>query len=814
VTGRRLLTDQWRATLAAAIAVALTSVCLAPTLSGGGWWGSVLVVLTVVALVGGLLRSASAPAWVVVPLQGLALLLVMTALFAGDQARFGVLPGLDVWQVVSANVEEGLTTLNQEIAPVQVTEGISMIVVGGVALIAWSVDAIAVTWRRATLAGIPLLALYLVPATVLPDGVPWPLFLLAGVGWLLLLLTDGRRELAKWGRPLDPIGGAHHSVGGTGRRLGAAALTVAVIVPIVLPSLEDGRFGTGAPASEGEGGTGSQPAEQRVLTVNPLTDLQRNLARGADEEVLNYATETTTPQYLRIATLDQFNGTTWTLEEMEAGSDQQAARGLPLPPGLSPEIARTEVEYLVAVGPLDTPRLPLPYPVSVVDIEGDWRWDAQTLDVFSAEEDGTAIGQSYTATHLALDPTVEQLRAAPEPSPELTSMLALPDDVDDYLTPIAASVVADETTDYDRALALQNWFLSRFEYSLDQVSGNSSDALRSFLDDRSGYCEQFAATMALMARTLGIPSRVQVGFTPGEVVEAGVWQVTLHDAHAWPELWFEGVGWVRFEPTPGGGDGSAAPAWAPAPQNQSPTAEPRREGNGGVVLRRGGGRVNGQPAGKQDLRDVLEANRAQSAVGASSGQDGGTGSGESSQTWLWLTIALLTAAALLAPTVAARLTRRTRWRGVADPVTAVSAAWDEVLDAATDVDLAPSPTETARDLAARLPKRGGLSRERGGHLVELASWVEQVRYRGRADGLPSPGELRFRAEAIRAELLGSLSARDRRLATWWPASGRAAVVQAWNGGTEWLATATQRVGDRLLRRRRRDGAPSALPSGS
>ena len=88
-------------------------------------------------------------------------------------------------------------------APVTVTPGVGFLVVGGIALIAWAVDAIAVTSRQATLAGIPLLALYLVPATVLPDGVPWPLFMAAGVGWMILLLEDGRLQMARWGRPLD-----------------------------------------------------------------------------------------------------------------------------------------------------------------------------------------------------------------------------------------------------------------------------------------------------------------------------------------------------------------------------------------------------------------------------------------------------------------------------------------------------------------------------------------------------------------------------------------------------------------------------------
>ena len=61
---------------------------------------------------------------------------------------------------------------------------------------------------------------------------------------------------------------------------------------------------------------------------------------------------------------------------------------------------------------------------------------------------------------------------------------------------------------------------------------------------------QFASTMAVMARTLGIPARVAVGFAPGEKLAKGGYLVGAHDAHAWPELYFQGVGWVRFEPTP------------------------------------------------------------------------------------------------------------------------------------------------------------------------------------------------------------------------------------------------------------------------
>lgn len=824
MTARRALTHQLRPTLAAAAAVTLTAFALSPTLADGPWFMATLLVIGTVAVVGGAGRGLSLPGWAVVALQGLALLMLLTVLFAADVARFGLLPGTEAWRMFIDLANEGGVVVEQEVAPVTVTDGVRFLVVAGVALIAWAVDAVAVTGRRAALAGIPLLALYLVPATVLPDGVPWPLFVAAGVGWLLLLLEDGRLELSRWGRPIEGgTGGRVHSVGGTGRRLGAAALTVAVIVPVILPSLDDGRFGGGA--GDGSGGSGAGDAsdsQQRVLTVNPITDLQRNLTQAEDTVVLYYTTTAPTPEYLRIATLDRFDGESWNLEEMQAGSDQQAARGLPTPPGLTEEITRSVVDYDIAVGPLDTPRLPLPYPASVVDIEGDWRWDADSFDVFSAEENGSALDQSYTASVLALSPTVEQLRAAAPPDGLLNPMTDLPEEVEQRLTPLAATVTGDATTDYDRALALQNWFRTEFDYSLDTVEGNSATALDSFLRDRSGYCEQFAATMALMARTLDIPSRVQVGFTPGEVTQdaeladGDIWVVSAHDAHAWPELWFAGVGWVRFEPTPGGGDGGATPGYAPVPQEEDQTRpgdRGDREG-GGIVCRRGGCPSGDRGQRPPDLRDVLEANRGRDGVGdASSLTESDEGSGSAALMWLALGAAL--AAGVAAPKVASLTVRRARWRRVDAVPAAVPAAWADVLDAATDVDLPALATETPRDLAARIPTRGGLRAGRADELRQLAGWVELVRYRGSVDDVPSVLELRQLSDGIRAELLGALSPRDRRRATWWPTSGRLSLLAAWNGATEGLAVWWQRVTSRAASTARRRGdAPSAPRSAS
>ena len=106
-------------------------------------------------------------------------------------------------------------------------------------------------------------------------------------------------------------------------------------------------------------------------------------------------------------------------------------------------------------------------------------------------------------------------------------------------------------------VALQNWFRTEFAYDLSVQAGNSDDAVRQFLRIRRGYCEQFSATFAAMARSLGIPARVAIGFTPGELRDDGLYHVYDRHAHAWPEVWFDGFGWVSFEPTPGRGEPGA-----------------------------------------------------------------------------------------------------------------------------------------------------------------------------------------------------------------------------------------------------------------
>ena len=742
---------QWRLTWTAALATFLSSLAISPTVSTGSWLTQSIAVILVVAVTGGVCRQLRAPRALTLLATTGAMVAFLTATFARETAVWGLVPGPAAWDRIRLLLADGATVVWSEAPPVPATPGTSLLVVAGVGVVAVTVDALAVTWRRTALAGLPLLAVYLVPAAVLPEGVPWPLFALSAVGWLLLLLVESKDRLGRWGRTLVLRSGPTHEptgfqIGGTGRRLGAVAVVVAVALPVALPALGEGILGFGSAGTGGDG-DGALGVRQ-VVTVNPIVDLRRDLRQGADSSVLTYTTTDPSPEYLRLATLDRFDGTSWVVAATQAPFEQQASSGLPDPPGLLPTVTRTTVVTQVAVSGLQDVRLPVPYPTTQVDVAGDWRYDAQTLDVFTPQPQTGTLGLDYRVTSLDLAPTVQQLQNAPAPAPGVLDLLAVPSETTLALRPWVDQVTAGAQSSYAAALAIQNWFRTQFTYSLKTRPGNSTSALQAFLADRSGYCEQFAATMALMARMDGIPSRVVVGFTPGSQLagQQGTWVVTAHDAHAWPELWFEGVGWVRFEPTPGGGDGSAAPGWAPPPSagSQAPGSGPASNASPGAK----------QPLGRQFLDPLTPGDRAQRRGSA----DGVTNplTLEQPATSRWRLAALV---------VLVRRRRRTTVGGAA-----VEAAWAEVRDTMADVELQPRPQETTRDLAARLAGRRDLDPAARAAVGRLADAVERSRY------APAPaaatGSPHDDAGVVTAALLDSVDKRSRRRAQWWPLSSR------------------------------------------
>jgi transglutaminase-like putative cysteine protease len=729
-----------------------------------GWVTSAAIAVMVVTATGYALRGVRAPA-VLIPLAQLAVLtLWLGVLVASDVAILGVIPTLD-WATRIVDVfRDGAHVINTATTPVPVPDGILLILVGGAGLVALTVEALISVFRRVPLCGVPLAACYAVAAAVVDPGwLAWWWFLPPAAGFLGLLIAEGRGRVAAWGRSASPSP-AHVGMPETGalarngRRVGMVALAAAAAVPGMAPVLTGGIIGSG------RGG-----GDQTIRTDNPIVDLQRNLQRPENVEVLRYRSSANRGAYIRIVTLDVFNGERW--ETSDRPVPESVDNGLPWPPGLQHADVPT-VDYSITVTDnFSSHWLPLPYPAQEIDIDGDWRYHTATLDVVANHDDARSHG--YNVRTLAVQPTVEALRSAGPPSSDVAPALTLPDNLPSIVTQYAESVTAGATDDFSRAAALQQWFRSDGEFVYDDrtQSGHSATALTDFLIERHGYCEQFAATMAIMARYLGIPARVAVGFTPGTNQGDSTWLVRAHDMHAWPELYFEGVGWVRFEPTPASRTGTP-PEWTFVPSQ------------GGT------NRPTDQPVPSS------QPTRAIADLPADTTSGGGVPSGDRFPSRLPLILIGLGAVAVVVsvPWLSSQAGRRSRWRRAGNDAACVAeAAWADLQEAVRDAGLAWDRAATPRTMARRVMSDAGLGTADGDLLSRLSQATEQARYARQAPWMPS---LRADAASIRRSIFRSRSVSTRIRAFMLPARFRDTATDMNRmvvSGLHWLDSAGMRL---------------------
>jgi transglutaminase-like putative cysteine protease len=279
--------------------------------------------------------------------------------------------------------------------------------------------------------------------------------------------------------------------------------------------------------------------------LSPLVDIRSRIVNRGN--TLLFRVLSPVESNWRYAALPMFDGRTFRLPDREF--DDAAGSLGPVRVGAETFTQEIQIESL---GGRLVPAAADPIRVAP---SGSLRYVADT-SMLVVPESGDELGLGERFIIESASPRLEpdQLRAAPREAPPDPIYLELPDDFPGSVGDLAQEVVAGAGTDYDSAIALQSWFQSKFRYSLEVQSGHGTSAIESFLIERVGYCEQFAATFAAMARTLGIPSRVAVGFTPGLLGLDNYYGVLGKNAHAWPELWFgAAIGWVPFEPTPGRG---------------------------------------------------------------------------------------------------------------------------------------------------------------------------------------------------------------------------------------------------------------------
>jgi transglutaminase-like putative cysteine protease len=301
-----------------------------------------------------------------------------------------------------------------------------------------------------------------------------------------------------------------------------ATVTAAVLVPLLVT------------------GNGSAPA----LAI----DIKDRLSDRPEE--VAFVVSSPRPSYWRLTALADFDGTRWTSSRDRRDTSPTLLHDVE--PGVDGETITQAFE----ITGLNTDWLPAAFSPVRVDGPDGITIDAETSSLFTTAE--TSGHLRYTVESVLPRRDAARLRAADTPPPDglADRYLALPDDFPAELANQARAITAGAPTRYDQALALQNWFRA-FTYDLAFLPGRGRTAMQDFVTQRRGYCEQFAGTYAAFARVLGLPSRVAVGFTQGERRNDGRYYVQDKHAHAWPEIYFAGVGWVPFEPTPGRGNPSA-----------------------------------------------------------------------------------------------------------------------------------------------------------------------------------------------------------------------------------------------------------------
>jgi transglutaminase-like putative cysteine protease len=294
------------------------------------------------------------------------------------------------------------------------------------------------------------------------------------------------------------------------------------------------------------------PRSRTTTTYNPLLELAGQLRQGEKQELLTYTTDEGA-DYLRLTTLDRFDPDRgWSSSALSADIDEDRVDDVPPPVGRSAPTDEVDVT-IELTRRLGGPWLPVPAVPDAIDIDGPWLWDPEAETVFSTRTSARDVEDPYTVTTSRVQPDVALLRRSQSPPERIAETYAADPELSPYARSVLEKVTAGATTDFDRVAALQTFFRDtdfRYDESTATPDTDQPDALTDFLRARRGFCEQFAAAMAALVRGAEIPARVAVGFISGPRDDEGRYTVSTREAHAWPEVWFEGAGWVRFEPTP------------------------------------------------------------------------------------------------------------------------------------------------------------------------------------------------------------------------------------------------------------------------
>jgi transglutaminase-like putative cysteine protease len=732
--------------LAGGVLVALIGAILPllHVIESGAWVPGSVGLAAAVLATGVIARRFRLPGVAVALLEAAVWVLALTALFARSTALVWIIPTPETFGMVPVLISGAIDQIVMGAAPLDPATPLTFLLVAAVGLVALAIDHVVLTARMPLLAGVGLVAISLIPSIAVPGDIDLASFVVLAGSILFLLRVDTRARQAQSDAPVSASAARGAPVGrpsgasATALAVGAVAVVAALVATPLLPSPVARAGGNGI-------GVGA--------TIDPTLELGDDLRQPRETEVLSVRSTAPTPPYLRAVTLSQFDGSVW---------EPDSGRTLPLQgdEATLPEVAVdsdvsvSEYRTTVEVTDLNSPWLPVPYPaVAVTGLDGEWGALPANRTVVS--RNASTQGQVYEVVSSVPRPTLEQIRARPAGGDDLPDeTYALPEAMPAIIAVTAAEVTANAETDFDALQTLQAWFRSpQFSYSLeapveDGFDGSGAAAVAEFLEVREGYCVHFASAFAVMARTLGMPSRIVVGYLPGVNTSAStqgqaIYTVSSSQLHAWPEVHFPGIGWVPFEPTnslgvptsfssataPGGpGAGAQTPQDAAAPTagaSPSPTAGARPQ-------------------------DDIDAGAA------------GTGSSAGTNPWPAIGVALVMMAVLAAPALANDVRRRRR--EAAARAGDAASAWLALQEVAIDLGIPVPGSESPRAFGARLTAAHGAPEAA---MTQLIAAIERASY---ADDRTAVSGLAGALSVARAGLRSRIPAWRRVLAIAFPRS--------------------------------------------
>ncbi|HKY14034.1 MAG TPA: DUF3488 and transglutaminase-like domain-containing protein [Microthrixaceae bacterium] len=747
--------------------IALTLVTMAVAVgflrlfTSGAFLGDLTVVVIAAHLSAAVMRRRGWAVWWSVPLQlGLGVL-VASWVYLGDTLWFG-LPTATTWAEASDALAIAFEPFKKLIAPVPLTLGFELTMAIVVWVLAAFGDAAAFRGRAPFQAIVPHAGVVFA-TSIFARGTgsigAASLFAAAVVFHISCqrALTASERRWVQDERERGPIWSMW---------IGAAvAATVGLLATVAGPQIPGAE--SSALVDLRAIGRGPGPVE----VGNPLVGVSNLLGPQSDQVV--FTVSSPAPHYWRLTSLEEFDGADdqWKTNRSYQEADSNELLEQTRPPGVSFEEETAEFR----LADLGGVWLPTAFEPVAVDADIEVRHDPDSSSLIAGGR-RSLPDADYRVTAQIPDVDAESFfDDAGTRTAQIDSVyLDLPDvgpSVPNLSEQIVAS--ADARTMYEQAQALQGYFRG-FTYRDDVDYSDEPEPIEAFLSAREGFCQQFASVFALMARSLGIPSRVAVGFTYGDLEpvpadedgsattiegpdsdgpgsdgsasdEAEMQYVVRgRNAHAWPEVFIPGTGWLAFEPTPSRGNPDAAPYTGVAMDQQ--------EGGAGETTATTTTTALGAPGTTLPTSGELRTDE-DLPRGASAADSDTTSAADRVPAVAGILIALAVAGVIARCTVA--LVRRRRRRGRRDtPAHRVRAAWVETCDWLEMLSVRPSVAETPTEFAVRAEKRCRVT-----GLAELAQ-LETMRIYSSAEVDPADADT---AEQVAASLRTVVADRvDRR----------------------------------------------------